>query len=123
MARALAVLGIVAGGSVAEACRGQGALCPAVLDVGKVPVHRPGSCVSVQLVADVNQGLGCGHVDDVDRGKVEDDGLERGPVVVVVLLLVSRGWVVPRSVLTSTKNVSFLYVYIQENNDINLHRV
>lgn len=102
MARALAVLGVVAGRAVAEACRGQGALRPAVLDVGKVPIDCSGSCVAVQLVADVDQGLGCCHVDDVDRGEVEDDGLERGTFIVLFLLLVSRGWVVPRSVLTST---------------------
>lgn len=99
MARALAVVRVVAGCSVAEAGGAEGSLRPAVLDVGKVPVDGLGSGVAVELVADVDQGLGRRHVDNVDGGEVEDDGLERWPGVVLNFLLVSRSWVIPRPVL------------------------
>jgi len=39
----------------AEACGGQGALCPFVVDVGKVPLDGLGGRIAIQLIA---------HVDD-----------------------------------------------------------
>lgn len=99
VARALAVFRVVSRGAVAEAGGAESSLGPAVLDVGKVPVDGLGGCVAVELVADVDEGLRGRDVDDVDRGEVEDDGLERGPVVVLVLRCVSWSWVVPRPVL------------------------
>lgn len=99
MARALAVLRVVARCPVAEAGGAEGSLGPAVLDVGKMPVDGLGGCVAVELVADIDEGLGGGHVDDVDRREVEDDGLERGTGVVLVLRCVSGRGVVPRPVL------------------------
>lgn len=97
--RALAVLRAVLRGAVTEAGGAESSLGPAVLNVGKVPVDGPGGCVAVELVADVDEGLRGGDVDDVDRREVEDDGLERGAVVMLVLRCVSWSWVVPRPVL------------------------
>jgi hypothetical protein len=42
------------GGVVAEAGGGQGALCPAAVDAGEVPVDGVGGGVAVELVADVD---------------------------------------------------------------------
>ena len=49
--------GIAARGGEAEAGRGEGALGPAVVDAGDVPVHGVGRGVAVELVADVDEML------------------------------------------------------------------
>lgn len=56
--------------SVAEAGGGEGTFCPSVFDIGKVPVDCVGGGVSVQLVADVDEGLGSGNIDVVDGRKI-----------------------------------------------------
>jgi len=66
----------VGGGRVAEAGGGEGALGPAVVDAGEVPLDLFGSGVAVELVADVDEMLHRGDVDVVDRGEVEDDGFQ-----------------------------------------------
>ena len=63
-------------GGVAEAGGGEGALSPAVIDAGEVPVDFVGGGVAVELVADVDEVLDRGDVDVVDGGEVEDDGFE-----------------------------------------------
>ena len=64
------------GGRVAEAGGGEGALGPAVVDAGEVPVYLVRGGVSVQLVADVDEVLDDGYVDVVDGAEVEDDGFQ-----------------------------------------------
>ena len=90
------------GAGVAEASGCEGALCPAVVDGGKVPVDRVGGGVAVELVADVDEVLDRGHVDVVYRGEVQDDGLERRAALVCLVDLAAAGaGVVPWAVAGS----------------------
>ena len=68
------------GRGVAEAGGDEGALGPAVADAGHVPVDDVGRGVPVELIAHVDELLDRGDVDVVDRGEVEDHGLERRQV-------------------------------------------
>lgn len=77
----------------------QGPFRPAVGDACKVPLHRLGRRVAVELVADVDEVLHAGHVDIVDGRHVENDGLERREVRAVFFGLAAAGTgVVPGSV-------------------------
>jgi hypothetical protein len=87
---------------VAEAGGHEGALGPAVVDGGEVPVDYGWSGVSVKLVANVDQLLDAGDVDIVNGAEIEDDGFQSGTVVLCLryccLLAFSGGRVVPRVV-------------------------
>ena len=82
-----------------EAVGDEGALRPPIGDVGEVPLHDLGFGVPRKLVPGVDEGLYRGGVDEVDGGKVEDDGAEDGARVGRVGVLSPRGRVVPWSVL------------------------
>jgi hypothetical protein len=56
--------------------------------------------MTIKLVADINKVLNAGKIDVVDRGEVQDDSLECGPVVGWIEFL-SRAWarVIPWTIL------------------------
>jgi hypothetical protein len=86
-------------GEIAEAGGDEGALGPAVVDAGDVPLDGGGGGVAVELVADVDEVLDGGDVDVIDGGEVEDDGFEGGEVAAVWFALAAfRARVIPRSV-------------------------
>ena len=64
------------GSGVAEAGGGKGALGPAVVDAGEVPVYIFGGGVAVELVADVDEVLDGCNVDVVDGAEVKDYGFK-----------------------------------------------
>ena len=87
---------------IPETSARKGALSPAVVDAGEMPVDFVGGGVAVELVADVDEVLDGGDVDIVDGGKVEDDGFEGGFCGVVGGRAVAAGArVVPGAVLVS----------------------
>ena len=67
---------IVGGGRVAESSRCEGSLGPAAVNSGQMPLHRLRGGISVQLIANVDQGLDTGHVHVVDGLEIEDDGFQ-----------------------------------------------
>ena len=88
---------------------GEGASCPAVLDIGEMPVDDIRGRVAVELVADVDECLDGGYVDVVDGRAVEDDGLESGPLVGVVeeTLGFAGTGVVPWAILYFKSDIEF----------------
>ena len=100
----------VLGGRVPEPGRGEGALGPAVVDAGDVPVHLFRGGVAVELVAHVDQVLDGSDVDIVDGGEVEDDGFEGGAVRLLDQWFTTAwAWVIPGAVLES-EYVSYLFL-------------
>ena len=100
----------VLGGRVPEPGGGEGALGPAVVDAGDVPVHLLRGGVAVQLVAHVDQVLDGSDVDVVDGREVEDDGFEGGAVRLLDQWVTTAwAWVVPGAVLES-EYVSHLFL-------------
>jgi len=83
-----------------ETCGSEGALSPAIVDVGKVPVDGLGGGVAIELVAHVDKVLDGGDINVVDCSKIEDDGFESWTMVVRINLLAALWpWVVPWAVL------------------------
>lgn len=103
-------------GVVAEACGGERALGPAVVDVAEVPVYCVGGGVLVELVANVDQVLDRCEIDVVDGGEVKDDGLECWAVIVLCCVF-ATAWarVVPRSVAESCKGCWICAARLPEN--------
>lgn len=60
----------------AEARDGQGAPCPAVVHVGKVPLYCGRCCVLLKRRAQVAQAVDAGHVNIIDGSEIEDHGAE-----------------------------------------------
>lgn len=111
----------VLGGRISESGGGEGALGPAVVDAGDVPVHFFRGGVAVELVAYVDQVLDGSDVDIVDGGEVEDDGFEGGAVRLLDQWFTTAGaWVIPGAVLES-EHVSYL-VFAYGEHTIVLHR-
>lgn len=80
---------------------GQGAFGPSVVDAGEVPVHFIRRGVFVQLIADVDQDLHRRDIDVVHRGEIQNDGLERGAVRMIVGQLATSGTrIIPRTILS-----------------------
>jgi len=98
---------VVGGRWESETGRGERAFCPSVVDAGNVPLHLLRACVSVELVADINQVLDRSNIDIVDRGKVQNDSLECRLVLLTLWLLAASrsARVVPRAVAESVITV------------------
>lgn len=100
----------VLGGQITEPGGGEGALGPAVVDAGDVPVHFFRGGVAVELVAHVDEVLDGSDVDIVDGREVEDDGFEGGAVRLLdQWFTTARAWVIPGAVLES-EYVSYLFL-------------
>ena len=92
--------GLAFGSWVAKTGGREGALCPAIVDAGKVPVYFVRGGVAVELVADIDEVLDRGYVDIVDGRKVEYDGFEGGFVSINWCgLAAAWAWVIPRTIL------------------------
>ena len=99
---ALLLLARALPGVGAEPGRDQRALGPLVGDAGKVPLDAVRVGVPVELVAEVDEGLRGGDVEEVDGREVEDDGAEGGAggdFLAVDDLAAARAGVVPGAVL------------------------
>ncbi len=67
-----------------------------------MPLDAVGLRIAVELVAQINQGLGGRDVEVVDTREVEDDGAENragGNLIAVCDLAAARAGVIPRAVL------------------------
>lgn len=88
------------GAGEAEAGSGERASCPGVVDVGQVPLDRFGGGMSVELVPGIDESLDRRHVDMVDGGTIQDDGMEgRSCFSGVNVFASSWAGVVPRAIL------------------------
>ena len=96
------VIGAVVPSLAAKPAGYQRALGPAVGDTGEMPLDAVGLHIAVELVTQVDEGLGGRDVEVVDTCEVEDDGAQdgaRGNLVVVGDLAATRARVIPRAVL------------------------
>jgi hypothetical protein len=68
-----------------KAGRDERALGPAVRNAGNVPIDDIGCCVTIKLIADINQMLYRCNIHHIDGAEIEDDGFENREVGIFVL--------------------------------------